>query len=116
MPDRYLWFQNRPDFRSKTNQGKDIPHTIDGTQAGWLPDFLCADIYTGEDAVAIEFEGARMPAVPELKATLTLPKTEFPMKANLPQNEPTRLARWAELDLYEQLRKGGRGQAELFAA
>jgi isoleucyl-tRNA synthetase len=27
------------------------------------------------------------------------------MKANLPQNEPLRLARWAELGLYEQLRK-----------
>jgi isoleucyl-tRNA synthetase len=46
-----------------------------------------------------------MSAVPELKATLTLPKTDFPMKANLPQNEPTRLARWAELDIYGQLRK-----------
>jgi isoleucyl-tRNA synthetase len=29
-----------------------------------------------------------MSAVPELKATLTLPKTDFPMKANLPLNEP----------------------------
>jgi isoleucyl-tRNA synthetase len=46
-----------------------------------------------------------MSAVPELKATLTLPKTDFPMKANLPQNEPTRLARWAELDIYAELRK-----------
>jgi isoleucyl-tRNA synthetase len=46
-----------------------------------------------------------MSAVPELKGTLTLPKTDFPMKANLPQNEPTRLARWAELDIYGQLRK-----------
>jgi len=46
-----------------------------------------------------------MSAVPELKATLTLPKTDFPMKANLPQNEPTRLARWAELDIYAALRK-----------
>jgi isoleucyl-tRNA synthetase len=46
-----------------------------------------------------------MPAEPELKATLRLPKTDFSMKANLPQNEPTRLARWAELDIYGQLRK-----------
>ena len=36
-----------------------------------------------------------MSAAPELKATLTLPQTAFPMKANLPQNEPLRLARWA---------------------
>ena len=46
-----------------------------------------------------------MSAVPELKATLTLPKTDFPMKANLPQNEPARLARWAALDIYAELRK-----------
>src|ERR1035441_6338463 len=46
----------------------------------------------------------------ELKATLTLPQTAFPMKANLPQNEPLRLARWAELDLYAELRKAGQGR------
>jgi isoleucyl-tRNA synthetase len=32
------------------------------------------------------------------------------MKANLPQNEPLRLARWAELDLYAELRKAGQGR------
>jgi isoleucyl-tRNA synthetase len=51
-----------------------------------------------------------MSAAPELKATLTLPQTAFPMKANLPQNEPLRLARWAALDLYGQLRKAGQGR------
>src|SRR5271157_6150532 len=51
-----------------------------------------------------------MSAAPELKATLTLPQTAFPMKANLPQNEPLRLARWASLRLYEELRKAGRGR------
>jgi isoleucyl-tRNA synthetase len=51
-----------------------------------------------------------MSAVPELKSTLTLPKTDFPMKANLPQNEPTRLKRWAELDIYGQLRKAAAGR------
>ena len=48
-----------------------------------------------------------MPPAPELKATLTLPQTAFPMKANLPHNEPLRLARWAELRLYDELRKAG---------
>jgi isoleucyl-tRNA synthetase len=48
-----------------------------------------------------------MSSAPELKATLTLPQTTFPMKANLPQNEPLRLKRWAELGLYEELRKAG---------
>ena len=51
-----------------------------------------------------------MPAVPELKATLTLPKTDFPMKANLPQNEPARIERWAKLDIYNQLRKASAGR------
>ncbi len=51
-----------------------------------------------------------MSSAPELKATLTLPQTAFPMKANLPQNEPLRLARWASLRLYEELRKAGRGR------
>ena len=51
-----------------------------------------------------------MPPAPELKATLTLPQTAFPMKANLPQNEPQRLARWASLRLYDELRKAGAGR------
>ncbi len=51
-----------------------------------------------------------MSPAPELKATLTLPQTAFPMKANLPQNEPLRLARWASMRLYEELRKAGKGR------
>ena len=51
-----------------------------------------------------------MPSTPDLKATLTLPRTAFPMKANLPQNEPHRLARWASLGLYGELRKARRGR------
>jgi len=55
-------------------------------------------------------QGVTMSPAPELKATLTLPQTAFPMKANLPQNEPLRLARWAKLDLYAELRKAGQGR------
>ena len=51
-----------------------------------------------------------MSPAPELKATLTLPQTAFPMKANLPQNEPLRLARWASLRLYEEIRKASSGR------
>jgi len=51
-----------------------------------------------------------MSLTPELKATLTLPQTAFPMKANLPQNEPLRLARWASLRLYQEIRKAGHGR------
>ena len=44
-----------------------------------------------------------------LKSTLNLPETAFPMKANLPQNEPARLARWVQDDLYGQIRKARAG-------
>ena len=46
---------------------------------------------------------------PELKKTLTLPETAFPMKAGLPVNEPIRLRQWAESGLYEQIRAARRG-------
>jgi isoleucyl-tRNA synthetase len=55
-------------------------------------------------------KGVTMSPAPELKATLTLPQTAFPMKANLPQNEPLRLARWASLGLYDKLRKAAQGR------
>ena len=34
------------------------------------------------------------------KETMNLPKTDFAMRANLPENEPKRLAKWEEADLY----------------
>jgi isoleucyl-tRNA synthetase len=40
----------------------------------------------------------------DLKSTINLPKTSFPMKANLPQNEPKLLARWEQMRLYERIR------------
>jgi isoleucyl-tRNA synthetase len=46
---------------------------------------------------------------PELKSTLLLPRTAFPMKANLPENEPKRLATWTQNGLYEQIREARRG-------
>ena len=39
----------------------------------------------------------------ELKKTLNLPKTEFAMKASLPQNEPKQLEAWQAANLYEQI-------------
>jgi isoleucyl-tRNA synthetase len=45
----------------------------------------------------------------DLKSTLNLPKTDFPMKANLPQNEPKMLARWEELRLYDRIRQARKG-------
>lgn len=44
-----------------------------------------------------------------LKETLNLPRTGFAMKANLPQNEPARLADWDHAGLYQQIRAARRG-------
>jgi isoleucyl-tRNA synthetase len=45
----------------------------------------------------------------ELKSTINLPKTEFPMRANLPQNEPKMLARWEQMRIYDRIRESRRG-------
>src|SRR5262245_49772145 len=42
--------------------------------------------------------------------TLFLPKTDFPMRAGLPQKEPEILARWTRLDLYRRLRAAAKGR------
>src|SRR6266568_8145030 len=46
----------------------------------------------------------------DLKRTVNLPRTDFPMKANLPQAEPKLLARWEKENLYGKIRaaRGGR--------
>ena len=42
--------------------------------------------------------------------TLFLPKTDFPMRAGLPQKEPAILQRWHELGLYQRLRADAAGR------
>ena len=39
------------------------------------------------------------------KETLNLPRTEFPMKANLQTSEPQAIARWDSIDLYGQIQR-----------
>jgi len=46
----------------------------------------------------------------ELKKTLNLPKTDFPMKASLPQNEPKQLAAWEEAHVYEKILETRKGK------
>jgi isoleucyl-tRNA synthetase len=46
----------------------------------------------------------------DYKATLHLPRTDFPMRANLPQREPEFLRRWDAGDLYGALRARGEGR------
>ncbi|MBL8589403.1 MAG: isoleucine--tRNA ligase [Methylobacteriaceae bacterium] len=55
-------------------------------------------------------KAAKKASGPDYSATLYLPKTEFPMRAGLPQREPEILARWAKNDLYRQLREAGKGR------
>ena len=45
----------------------------------------------------------------DYKATLNLPATDFPMKANLPQREPQQLERWASMGIYQSLRRHRQG-------
>jgi len=45
----------------------------------------------------------------DLKKTINLPKTAFPMKANLPQNEPKTLERWEQMRIYDRIRQARKG-------
>lgn len=46
----------------------------------------------------------------DYKSTLNLPKTDFPMKANLPQREPEMLGWWEQKKLYDQIQAIGHGR------
>lgn len=46
----------------------------------------------------------------DYKATVFLPRTDFPMRAGLPKLEPRILARWAEMGLYKRLRAEAKGR------
>ena len=46
----------------------------------------------------------------DYKATLLLPRTDFPMKGGLPRREPEMLERWQRIDLWGKLREAARGR------
>src|SRR5690242_1521695 len=46
----------------------------------------------------------------DLKATVNLPKTDFAQKANLTEREPARLARWHQMNLYQELCRARQGR------
>ncbi len=46
----------------------------------------------------------------DYKETLNLPKTDFPMKANLTRKEPELLEQWENMGLYDKIRKSARGR------
>src|SRR5204862_5771689 len=45
----------------------------------------------------------------DLKKTINLPKTRFAQKANLPQTEPARLKKWADMNLYKRIQEARAG-------
>lgn len=49
-------------------------------------------------------------SAPDYRPTVFLPKTDFPMKAGLPEREPQILAKWQAADLYSQLREARKGR------
>src|SRR5919108_5117281 len=51
-------------------------------------------------------------ATRDYSETLFLPKTDFPMRAGLPQKEPEILARWQKLKVYDRLRAAARGRVK----
>ncbi len=46
----------------------------------------------------------------DYRPTVFLPKTQFPMRGDLPKREPLILARWQAMDLYHRLREAARGR------
>src|SRR4030066_904740 len=46
----------------------------------------------------------------DYKNTLNLPRSEFPMKANLNQKEPELLEKWESIKLYEKIRERSQGK------
>jgi isoleucyl-tRNA synthetase len=58
---------------------------------------------------------ADAPTKPDYRHTVFLPKTDFPMKAGLPQKEPAILARWEEQDLYAQVRASREGREKFIS-
>jgi isoleucyl-tRNA synthetase len=44
--------------------------------------------------------------------TLFLPRTDFPMRAGLPQKEPEILAHWQKIGLYQRLRETAKGRSK----
>ena len=46
----------------------------------------------------------------DYRATVNLPKTDFPMRANLPKREPEIQARWQEMGIYARVQEKNRGR------
>ena len=52
--------------------------------------------------------------MPDYRQTLNLPKTDFPMRGNLPNREPEMQKWWDEIDIYQQVLEKRKGADPLF--
>ena len=50
------------------------------------------------------------PETIDYSTTLNLPRTDFPMRAGLPEKEPLLVQRWRDLDMYRRLREDAKGR------
>jgi isoleucyl-tRNA synthetase len=66
------------------------------------------EVVTG--GVVASVDAGAVGEVVDYKATINLPQTDFPMKADLARREPLQLARWEEMRLYERIRAMSRGR------
>ncbi len=48
----------------------------------------------------------------DYSATINLPKTDFPMRASLPQNEPKMIEFWDDMNIYKEIRRCRKGAAQ----
>ena len=71
----------------------------------------CHDVPLDNDRLTVQI--FRLPPPMDYKATLLLPKTDFPMRAELPKREPALLAKWRGEKIYDQIMTARRG-AEKF--
>ena len=46
----------------------------------------------------------------DYKNTVFLPKTDFPMRGDLPKREPEILKTWADMKLFQELRRQSKGR------
>src|SRR3989440_12852893 len=72
------------------------------------PEFLARK--TGTAGFEKKSHDRRAAMTRDYSATLFLPKTDFPMRAGLPQKEPELLDRWQRLGLYGRLRRAAKGR------
>src|SRR3546814_19615851 len=87
----------------------------------WSSDVCSSDLQVrgdeGLETVSLRarktaLSAATMTDAPDYRDTVFLPKTDFPMKAGLPQKEPAILAKWLENDLEGQIREARKDRAQ----